>query len=265
MHRASIRRAMAADCVRAMTSWRRTQPLGIPLLLMLVALVVALVVAPPVAGQQPEYLGIVTRVVDGDTIYVAIGNQIEAVRYIGINTPETHHPTRGRERGGEAAREINRQLVDGRQVRLVLDVQHRDRYGRLLAYVYVGDRFVNAELVHHGHAAAATYPPNVRYADYFRSLERGARERSVGLWSLSAPAVVGPKVEDRHDDRGVRQEPNGAVSIPIPGQVDDAMRRADRERGSGAAPSPGSSGGPVHIDSYQRRDGTTVREYQRRR
>jgi micrococcal nuclease len=104
-------------------------------------------------------------VVDGDTISVAIDNRIEKVRYIGINTPEIHHPTKGREPYGDAAREANARLVEGRWVQLVLDVQHRDSFGRLLAFVYVGSRFVNAELVWQGYAEAATYPPNVRYAE----------------------------------------------------------------------------------------------------
>ena len=121
---------------------------------------------------------------DGDTIYVAIGNQIEKVRYIGINTPEIHHPTKGREPYGEVAREANVRLVDGRWVDLVLDVQAGDRFGRLLAYVYVGGRFVNADLVWQGYAEAATYPPNVRYADYFVGLlQRHAREARHGLWA----------------------------------------------------------------------------------
>jgi len=128
-------------------------------------------------GRQ-QLLGYVTRVVDRNTIYVAIGNQIESLRYIGINALELHHPTRGEELGGATAREVNRALVEGRWVTLVFDVAQRDRYGRLLAYVWVDNRFVNAELVWQGYAQAATYPPNVRYAEYFRAIERQARTRS---------------------------------------------------------------------------------------
>src|SRR6266550_1074693 len=157
-----------------------------PAPLLVTTLLVLLALLHEAAAQNPRgqrLLGYVTRVVDGDTISVAIGNQIEKVRYIGINTPEIHHPTKGREPYGDAAREANARLVDGRWVQLVLDVQGRDSFGRLLAYVYVGSRFVNAELVWQGYAAAATYPPNLRYAEYFVGLQRQAREAKRGLWA----------------------------------------------------------------------------------
>src|SRR5438094_5869025 len=124
---------------------------------LLTAFALLLFGTPSAAHAQQAVTGYVTRVVDGDTIYVALGNQIESVRYIGINTPETHHPTKGREPYGEAATAVNQQLVGGKWVTLVFDTQHRDRYGRLLAYVWVGDRFVNGELVYQGYAQAATF------------------------------------------------------------------------------------------------------------
>jgi endonuclease YncB( thermonuclease family) len=81
----------------------------------------------------------VLDVIDGDTINVVVSDRMEKVRYIGVDSPELHHPTKGAEPGGREATEANRQLVAGEQVRLELDVQERDRYGRLLAYVYVGN------------------------------------------------------------------------------------------------------------------------------
>ena len=77
-------------------------------------------------------------------------------------------------------------MVDGRRVRLELDVEERDRYGRLLAYVYLARPprlFVNAELVRQGYATVATFPPNVRHVDTFVRLQREAREAGRGLWS----------------------------------------------------------------------------------
>jgi len=122
--------------------------------------------------------------VDGDTIQVRIGDRLEKVRYIGMNAPEVHHPRKGEEPGGREASEVNRQLVGGQQVRLELDVQERDRYGRLLAYVWVGDTMVNAELVRRGYAQVMTIPPNVRYQQMFLKLQREAREAGRGLWHL---------------------------------------------------------------------------------
>lgn len=125
----------------------------------------------------------VVSVVDGDTIRVRLSDRTEAVRYIGINTPELRHPTRGRDPGAQEAAEANAALVQGEHVRLELDVQERDRYGRLLAYVYVGETMINAELVRRGFAQVMTVPPNVRHQALFVRLQREAREHGRGLWA----------------------------------------------------------------------------------
>src|SRR5262244_3546514 len=101
--------------------------------------------------------GVVVKLVDGDTVWVRLADRVEKVRYIGVDTPEVYHPTRGEEPGGREAAEVNRRLVDGKAVRLEPDVQLRDRYGRLLAYVWVKgndgrELMVNAELVRLGYA-----------------------------------------------------------------------------------------------------------------
>ena len=134
-----------------------------------------LLLGSPTAGYEAT----VVRVIDGDTILLSNG---EKVRYIGINTPEVHHPTRGKEPYGEVAAEANRRLVEGKTVRLEFDVRQRDKYGRLLAYVYVDGQMVNRTLVRDGYAEVATYPPNVRHQDEFLKLQREAREQSRGLW-----------------------------------------------------------------------------------
>jgi micrococcal nuclease len=151
--------------------------------------------APPASDSSPapiaakeRWVGRVVRTVDGDTIHVRLASGVEKVRYIGINTPEVHHPTRGEEPGGRAATEVNRRLVGNRPVRLEPDVQARDHYGRLLAYVWVRgadgvEIMVNAELVRLGYAAVMTVPPNVRHAELFRKLAVEAREQHRGLWA----------------------------------------------------------------------------------
>ncbi|MBI4562972.1 MAG: thermonuclease family protein, partial [Candidatus Rokubacteria bacterium] len=95
---------------------------------------------------------------------------------------ELHHPTRGEEPGGQEALELNRQLTLGKRARLELDVGQRDRYRRLLAYVWVDGIMVNAELVRRGYAQVMTVPPNVRYQDLFLKLQRDARQAGRGLW-----------------------------------------------------------------------------------
>ena len=151
----------------------------------LVGLFSLLVLVPTAASPYDtrSLTAIVTQVVDGDTIYVRVDGRIEKVRYIGMDTPETKHPIRGKEPGGVQATALNRLLVMGKTVRLELDVRERDRYRRLLAYVYVGDLMVNAELVRLGYAHAMTVPPNVAHASRFVSLERQAREAGRGLWA----------------------------------------------------------------------------------
>jgi len=130
--------------------------------------------------------GTVVKVVDGDTIHVQLADRIEKIRYIGVDAPELHHPVRGEEPGGREAARANRDLVDGRRVRLELDVRTRDRWGRLLAYVWVGHTMVNAELVRLGYAQVMTVPPNVRYQDLFLALQREARGAHRGLWRHAA-------------------------------------------------------------------------------
>ena len=123
----------------------------------------------------------VERVVDGDTVVLVGG---ERVRYIGIDTPELHHPRKPIEAYAREAKEVNRNLVEGKQVRLELDVEPRDHYGRLLAYVFREEdqTFVNAELMRLGYAQLLTIPPNVKYVEYLRQMQTQAREMKRGLW-----------------------------------------------------------------------------------
>jgi micrococcal nuclease len=124
----------------------------------------------------------VTRVVDGDTVEVQLGEETEDVRYIGLDTPETVQPEEPVECFGPQASNFNHRLVEGKQVRLVFGVERRDPYGRLLAYVYLGDSLVNAILVRRGLARTLTIPPNDRYADRLKGLEIAAARAGRGLW-----------------------------------------------------------------------------------
>jgi micrococcal nuclease len=133
--------------------------------------------------------GTVTRVVDGDTVHARVGGRDETIRYIGLDTPETMKPNTPVQCFGKAASAANRRLVDGQRVRLRLDAEPRDRYGRLLAYVYRrrDGLFVNAALVRDGFATILTIPPNVSHSGDLRALERRARARRRGLWGACAP------------------------------------------------------------------------------
>lgn len=145
-------------------------------------LLLALVLLPLQDALHP-----VTRVIDGDTIEVELDGRRERVRYIGIDTPETDDARAAVRRLAVRATEANEALIGGREVRLEFDVERRDRYGRLLAYVWVGDTLVNERLLREGHAQLYTHPPNVRYAERFLSAQRAARAEGRGLCGGGAP------------------------------------------------------------------------------
>ena len=126
----------------------------------------------------------VTRVVDGDTIEVNYNGTEEKVRLIGIDTPESVHPDKEKNSEyGKQASEYTKNLLEGKTVRLEFDVQERDSYGRLLAYVYIDDVMVNKKLLEEGLAQIATYPPNVKYVDEFTKIQETARENKKGFWA----------------------------------------------------------------------------------
>jgi micrococcal nuclease len=137
--------------------------------------------AAPVADGPAR----VVRVVDGDTIVVDLAGRQERVRYIGVDTPESVKPNAAVECFGKRAAAENRRLVEGQRVRLAGDVEPRDRFGRVLAYVTrdADGLFVNAELVRRGYATVLTIAPNVRHAARFVALAREARRAGRGLWT----------------------------------------------------------------------------------
>lgn len=126
----------------------------------------------------------VRRVIDGDTIEIEGGTH---VRYIGIDTPETRERTRtgwkyNPQPYAQEASRLNEDLVQDKQVRLEFDVETHDRYGRLLAYVFVGEIFVNEEILRRGYARLLTIPPDVKYVDRFKKAVKKARQHHQGIW-----------------------------------------------------------------------------------
>jgi len=117
----------------------------------------------------------VTRVIDGDTIVI---DSSQKIRYIGMNTPEIETS----ECYATEASEINKNLVLGKEVRLEKDVSETDKYGRLLRYVYVGDTFINNELVKDGSAKVETVKPDVKYESEFVTWQKFAKVNKLGLW-----------------------------------------------------------------------------------
>ena len=127
----------------------------------------------------------VKEVVDGDTIDIAIGGKTERVRLIGINTPETKHPTKGVECFGPEASAYTEQLLPkGTALRVERDVEARDKYGRLLLYVYIANSnvFVNLDLVTNGYARPMVFEPNTAHKADFAQSATQAELHNVGLW-----------------------------------------------------------------------------------
>jgi micrococcal nuclease len=142
---------------------------------------------PSRVQQGASLRGRVIRVVDGDTVKVLLEpGRLETVRYIGVDTPESVKPDTPVQCFAKQASEYNRHLVEGHDVRLRVGRERRDRYGRLLAYVYVtGERpvFVNAALVRGGYARTLEIAPNTDRADFLARLESRARAAGRGLWA----------------------------------------------------------------------------------
>jgi micrococcal nuclease len=157
----------------------------------LIVAVAILVLRPWEAGDRgggpATARGRVVRAIDGDTIEVGVAGALEDIRLIGVDTPETVKPGTPVQCYGERASHFTHRLLEGRRVRLVFGVERHDVYGRLLAYVHLGRRFVNAALVRRGLARSLTIPPNDRFAPLFRRLELRAARAGRGLWGACRP------------------------------------------------------------------------------
>ncbi len=150
------------------------------LLIVLLLLVTVLAACDPEEAENggdaapPGETAVVTWVIDGDTVDVDLNGETVRVRYIGVNTPERDEPCY------QDATNANIALVKGKTVALVRDVSDTDQYGRLLRYVYVGDLFINAELVRQGYAESNRYEPDTAQYDYLESLETAAARAGLG-------------------------------------------------------------------------------------
>ena len=125
---------------------------------------------------------------DGDTFKIDYNGEEKKVRLIGIDTPESVSPNKKKNNNyGEEASNYTKQILEGKNIYLEFDVQETDKYGRLLAYVYLEDgTMYNKELLEKGYAQVVTYPPNVKYVEEFEAIQKKARENNVGFWAENA-------------------------------------------------------------------------------
>jgi len=154
----------------------------------------------------------VERVVDGDTIEVrSEGGKVEDVRMLLVDTPETVHPDKPVQPFGQEASRLTKELLpEGTKVTLERDISERDKYGRLLAYVWKDGKMVNQILLREGLARVAyVFEPDTRYVDEFRTIEKKAREEERGIWSI----------ENYATDRGFAKAPSDDEDCAIKGNI----------------------------------------------
>lgn len=183
------------------------------------------VTSPTPASSNTFREATVTRVVDGDTIVVNLQGQEYKVRLIGVNTPETKHPKKGVEYFGKEASAYTTKELTGKTIYLQRDVSDTDRYGRLLAYVWltrpatdnptneeVAKYMFNSRLVENGYANASPYAPDIKYQDFFRERERIARENNYGLWGNGGAVIDTKPVETKPVKTNKPTNPNNLVN-----------------------------------------------------
>lgn len=200
----------------------------------------------------------VVRVVDGDTIHVEINGEKKKVRLILVDTPESVHPRKPVEFYGKEASAFTKHELDGKTVYLEKDVSDTDRYGRLLRYIWLDipegkdlekdlrEKCFNAKLLLQGYANLSTFPPDVKYVDYFRFFEKSAREAGLGLWNAEAAALFNgeevPKEEPKEDIKEeVKEEPkeeSKEESKEEPKKTDDTGAKTEMKENAGTKETP---------------------------
>jgi micrococcal nuclease len=155
----------------------------------------------------------VLAVVDGDTFKAKVNGKEETIRLLLVDTPETKHPQKGVQPFGPEASKFTENFLAGKTVQLEKDVSQRDKYGRLLRYVYVDGKSLQEELLKRGLARITVYPPDVKYLDEFQALQKKAQDKELGIWSIENyvtedgfyPPVKkkqNPKPEEKHGYTG---------------------------------------------------------------
>ncbi|MFC7364078.1 MULTISPECIES: thermonuclease family protein [Bhargavaea] len=181
------------------------------------------------------------KTIDGDTIKVRYNGQEENVRYLLIDTPETNHPRLGKQPFGDQAKERNRELVNSGELSIEFDIGDRtDKYGRLLAYVYVNDKSVQETLLREGLARVGyVYPPSTRHLTPFEAAEAEAKAKKVGIWSI----------EDYATDSGFDPEASGQQS---------AAASAPASTSQASSGGGGTSGGSNYDGDPNAQSGSTT-------
>ncbi|MHA6489141.1 thermonuclease family protein [Bacillus cabrialesii] len=126
----------------------------------------------------------VSRVIDGDTFIADVNSTEERIRLILVDTPETVHPTKAVQPYGKEASAFSKKTLENQSVYLEYDQEKRDKYDRLLAYVFLKDgTSFNKILLEKGYARLAVFPPNIKYKDEYKQAEEAAKNEKIGIWN----------------------------------------------------------------------------------
>ncbi|KKI93966.1 nuclease [Bacillus sp. SA1-12] len=158
----------------------------------------------------------VTRVVDGDTVHVTVNGKEETARLLLVDTPETVHPTKQIQPFGPEASSFVKELLHDANVELEMDIGERDKYGRLLVYLYVNGEMVNQLLLEKGLARVAyVFEPNTKYVDDFYEIQKRAQQKGIGIWSIENYATD----QGFKEESSVVQEENRTEDCTIKGNI----------------------------------------------
>jgi micrococcal nuclease len=162
----------------------------------------------------------IVKVVDGDTMNVVLDKKQETIRLLLVDTPETVHPQKPVEPFGPEASKFAKDTLSGQDVKLEIDISERDKYGRLLCYLWIDDKLFNEMLLEKGLARVAyVYPPNIKYVDQFREIQKKAQNSGKGIWSIENYA----QADGFHDEAAAKPAPTTQpTKKPIPSQTPSA-------------------------------------------
>lgn len=205
---------------------------------------------PTETGGTTDHIPVeLVKTIDGDTIKVRYNGQEENVRYLLIDTPETNHPRLGKQPFGDQAKERNRELVNSGELSIEFDIGDRtDKYGRLLAYVYVDGKSVQETLLREGLARVGyVYPPNTRHLTPFEEAEAEAKKKKIGIWSIEDYAT------DSGFEASAAEQQSASSSTPA----------STGSTGSGGASGGGRTSGNSNYDGDPNaKSGTTSEWFQ---
>ncbi|GGG17902.1 thermonuclease family protein [Paenibacillus abyssi] len=200
----------------------------------------------------------VLKVSDGDTMTILINGKKETIRLLLVDTPESVHPKiPDPQPYAIEASNYAKKMLNNKKVKIEIDVSERDRYGRLLCYLYIGEKMFNELLLEKGYARVAyVIPPNVKYVDRFRAIQKKAQQQAIGIWSIENYAQ-----EDGFDTNAVKKESSPSKSKttaqPVKPKTEEQVyyKNCSEAKKAGAAPvRKGDPGYGKHLD----RDGDGI-------